>query len=203
MLLVSFEISSSGNRQLKGHRKKSCGHQWSYDELMGVGTLISLEEYLNTTYRPDCDFVEGQVLERNAGKPGHGYAQGQIVIWFGRRTDLLRGLMPFPETRLHLAPQRVRIPDVMICELPKKKEEAFNSPPYLCVEIMSPDDTMSGLQERLDEYLAFGVTNVWVIDPWKHRGWSVTDKGWATATDGIMRTADGRVAMPLADVLLP
>ena len=25
---------------------------------MGVGTLILLEEYLNATYRPDCDFVE-------------------------------------------------------------------------------------------------------------------------------------------------
>jgi Uma2 family endonuclease len=171
---------------------------------MGVGTLISLEEYLNTTYRPDCDFVEGQVRERNVGKPGHGYAQGQIVIWFGRHAELLSGLMPFPETRLQLGRSRVRIPDVMICEPPqKKKEEAFSSPPYLCVEIMSPEDTMSGLQERLDEYLEFGVPNVWVIDPWKHRGWCVTAGGWATATDGTMRTADGRVAMPLTDVLLP
>ncbi len=41
-----------------------------------------------------------------------------------------------------------------------------------------------------------------VIDPWKHRGWCVTEQGWAAATDQIMRTNDSRVAMPLADVLL-
>lgn len=169
---------------------------------MGVGTLISLEEYLSTTYRPDCDFVEGHVLERNLGKPGHGYAQALICSWFVRHAELLPGLMPFSETRLHLAPRRIRIPDVMICELPKKKEEAFDSPPYLCIEILSPEDTMAGLQERVDEYLAFGVRNVWVIDPWKHRGWRVNAEGWATASDGIMCTADGKIAMPLADVLL-
>jgi hypothetical protein len=47
------------------------------------------------------------------------------------------------------------------------------------------------------------VPNIWVIDPWKHRGWVVTRSGWATATDGTMCTADGRVAMPLREVLLP
>jgi hypothetical protein len=77
-------------------------------------------------------------------------------------------------------------------------------PPYLCVEIMSPDDTKASTQASLNDYLNFGVPNIWVIDPWKHLGWVVTAGGWATAIDGIMRTtADGRVAMPLIDVLLP
>ena len=68
---------------------------------------------------------------------------------------------------------------------------------------MSPDDTIAAMQDRLDDYLQFGIPNIWVIDPGKHRGWRVTAAGWATAGDSIMRTADGRVAMPLADVLLP
>jgi hypothetical protein len=68
---------------------------------------------------------------------------------------------------------------------------------------MSPDDTMASMQDLRDEYLHFGVPHIWVIDPWKHRGWHITSNGWATATDGVMRTADGRIEMPLADVLLP
>jgi hypothetical protein len=56
---------------------------------------------------------------------------------------------------------------------------------------------------RIEDHLAFGVPNIRVIDPWKHRGWSITAAGWTTATDQIMRTADGRVAMPFAEVLLP
>ena len=173
-----------------------------YHEPMNVGTLISVDEYLRTSFRPDCDFIEGEVLERNVGKRRHGYAQMHIGIWFGRRADLPR-LVPISEFRTRVGPNRIRIPDVVLCEPPLSDEEVLTSPPYLCIEIMSPDDTMAAMQDRLDDYLHFGVPNIWVIDPYKHRGWSVTAAGWATALDGTMRTADGRIAMPLADVLLP
>jgi len=35
---------------------------------MGVGALISVDEYLLTSFHPGCDFVEGEVRERNVGK---------------------------------------------------------------------------------------------------------------------------------------
>jgi Uma2 family endonuclease len=169
---------------------------------MSVGTLISLEEYLRTSFRPDCDFVDGEVRERNLGKRRHGYAQGEIATWFNLRKRELT-LQSLTELRMQVAPGRIRIPDVVVVRTPIPDEEVFTSPPYLCVEVMSPDDTVSAMQERLDEYLGFGVPNVWVIDPWKHRGWRVTSAGWAVASDGVMRSDDGQVAMPLVDVLLP
>ena len=168
---------------------------------MSTGTLISVEEYLRTSFDPDCDFVEGEIRERNVGKRKHSYAQGKIVSWFDRRQGLLK-LEALPELRVQVGPGRIRIPDVVICEMPIPEEEVFTSPPYLCVEIMSPDDTISAMQDRLDDYLQFGVRNIWVVDPWKHRGWHITADGWANAL-GVMRTADGHVEMPLADVLLP
>jgi Uma2 family endonuclease len=169
---------------------------------MGVGTLISLDEYLRTSYRPDCDFIEGEIRERNEGKRKHSYAQGEIVSWFNRRKDI-QLLQSLPELRMRVAAGRIRIPDVVVCEVPIPDEEVFTSPPYLCIEVMSPDDTIAAMQDRLDDYLQFGVPNIWGIDPWKHRGWHVTSAGWATAMDGVMRTADGRIAMSLVDVLLP
>jgi Uma2 family endonuclease len=93
---------------------------------------------------------------------------------------------------MQVAPGRVRIPDVVVSEIPLPDEEVFTSPPYLCVEVMSPDDTIAAMQDRLDDCLHFGVANVWVIDPWKHRkhrGWHVTAAGWATAEGGVMRIA--------------
>lgn len=33
--------------------------------------LIPVEEYLSTAYRPDCDYVDGEVLERNVGETPH------------------------------------------------------------------------------------------------------------------------------------
>jgi Uma2 family endonuclease len=168
---------------------------------MGSTTLISVEEYLRTSYRPDCDYIEGEVLERNVGKKKHSYAQGKIVSWLDRRKDSLK-LEALPELRMLVAAGKIRIPDVVACEIPMPDEEVFTTPPYLCVEVMSPDDTISAMQDRLDDYLQFGVPNIWVIDPWKHRGWRITADGWA-AESGVMRTADGRIAMPLSDVLLP
>jgi Uma2 family endonuclease len=102
-----------------------------------------------------------------------------------------------------ISPSRIRIPDVVVCEIPLPDEEVFTTPSYLCIEVRSPDDTVAAMRDRLDDYLQFGIPNIWVIDPWKHRGWRITAEGWATAAGGIMRTADGRIAMPLADVLLP
>jgi Uma2 family endonuclease len=160
---------------------------------------MEVEEYLHTSFRPDCDFIDGEVFERNVGLRRHSYAQGQIAIWLGDHANL-GSLMSL---RVRVEPDRIRVPDIVVVELPFPDEEVFTSPPYLCIEIMSPDDTMSSIQDRLDDYLHFGVPNIWVVNPWKHRGWSVTAEGWAVASDGIMRTADGRVAMPLADVLLP
>jgi Uma2 family endonuclease len=169
---------------------------------MSVGTLISVDEYLRTSFHPDCDFIEGAVLERNVGMRRHSYAQAEIAAWFVQHRPVLH-LQPLTELRTRVGPNRIRIPDVAVSEMPLPDEEVFTSPPYLCIEVMSPDDTVAAMQDRLDDYLNFGVPNIWVIDPWKHRGWRVTAEGWATAIDGVMRTADGRIAMPLADVLLP
>jgi Uma2 family endonuclease len=169
---------------------------------MGTAALLSLTEYLSTSFRPDCDFVAGEVVERNVGKKKHSYAQFRISAWFFSGQESLR-LEALPALRMKVAPEKVRIPDIVLSEIPLPEEEVFTTPPYLCVEIMSPDDTMFALQERLDDYLRFGVEQIWVVDPWQHRGWRVTAQGWLTAEDGVMRTSDGRVAMPLADVLLP
>jgi hypothetical protein len=164
-------------------------------------TLVSIEEYLRTSYRPDCDFIDGEVRERNVGKRRHSFTQGRIYSWFDSRRQLLN-LEPFPELRMRVAPGRVRIPDVVVCEIPIPDEEVFTSPPYLCVEVLSPEDTMSSMQERIDDYLAFGVANIWVVDPWKYRGWTVDADGWA-AESLMMRTRDGIVEMPLDGVFLP
>lgn len=170
--------------------------------IMAVGTLVSVEEYLGTSFHPDCEFVDGEVVERNVGQTRHSYAQGRITAWVLQRQEIL-SLDALPELRVRVAPPRVRVPDVVVCEIPIPDEQVFTSPPYLCIEILSPDDTFAKVQESLDDYLNFGVPNIWVIDPWKHRGWVVTASGWQRMNEGIMRTADARVAMPLKDVLLP
>jgi Uma2 family endonuclease len=166
---------------------------------MSTATLVSLEEYLTTTYRPDCDYVDGVLVERNVGQKDHGKLQFQVLTWFWNRRAPL-GLTVFPEQRIKVSARRFRIPDVCVVTLPEPDEQIFTQPPYICIEILSPEDTFPKLQERFDDYLAMGVPNVWVLDPASRRGWRATREGHLEALDGVLKTSDGRVEMPIADL---
>jgi Uma2 family endonuclease len=68
--------------------------------------------------------------------------------------------------------QRFRVPD--ICVLTEKPEgepgwRIVTRPPYLCIEILSPEDTVIETLEKVREYLNF-VERVWVIDPVSRAG---------------------------------
>ena len=126
---------------------------------MPVATLVSVEEYLATAFRPDCDFVDGQVLERNVGPRNHSQTQGYSYAWFLSRRDEWK-LEPFVEQRVDVTGGRFRVPDVLLVRQPVPKEQVLTQPPYLCFEVMSPDDTMSGIQDRLDDYMTLGVPNI-------------------------------------------
>jgi hypothetical protein len=52
---------------------------------MGTQTLISLEEYLNTSYSPDREYRDGVVLERNVGTRSHSFLQTSLGAYFDRR----------------------------------------------------------------------------------------------------------------------
>jgi Uma2 family endonuclease len=84
--------------------------------------------------------------------------------------------------------------------LPEPDEQVFTQPPAICIEILSPEDTFPTLQARLDDYIAMGVPNVWVIDPVTRRAWRITSDGHFEALDGVLRTADGQVNVPLSDL---
>ena len=166
---------------------------------MSTIALVSLDEYLATSYRPDCDYINGVVEERSVGQREHSGTQRALVIWFWTRQVSMR-LKAYPEQRIQVKPRRFRIPDVSVVALPSPKESIFTSPPYIAIEILSADDTITKLQERLDDYLAFGVPNIWVIDPATRRAWHVTRAGHLEALDGVLRSVNGDVAMPLTEV---
>ena len=44
--------------------------------------LVSLHEYLQTAYHPDCDFVDGHIEDRNLGERAHARLQVLIAGWF-------------------------------------------------------------------------------------------------------------------------
>jgi Uma2 family endonuclease len=161
--------------------------------------LVSVDEYIATSYRPDCDYVDGVLVERNLGQKEHSKLQRKIIVWFDGHRSALR-LENFPEQRIQVAKHRFRVPDICVVKLPEPDEQIFTTPPYICIEILSPDDAFPKLQERLDEYLSMGVPNVWVLDPESRRAWRIVRDGHLEVLDGVLKTTDLAVALPLADL---
>jgi len=49
---------------------------------MAPTAQIGIETYLKTSYRPDCDFVDGEIEERNLGEFDHAQLQAAVSAWF-------------------------------------------------------------------------------------------------------------------------
>ncbi len=166
---------------------------------MQIATLVSREEYLATSYRPDCDYLEGVLLERNLGEYDHARLQGLLTIYLGAREKQWR-IRVVPEQRVQVKPHRFRIPDVCAVKADDPVEQIFTHPPFLCVEILSKDDRMSEMQERIDDYRAFGVPYVWLLDPRTKRAYVYSDSGIEEVKDGFLRTRDPDIAVPLPEL---
>src|SRR5215831_159505 len=166
---------------------------------MHTGALVSVKEYLNTSYRPDCDYVDGRVVERNLGELDHSDLQGEIVHYFRLRRKRW-GIHAFPEQRVEVSPTRFRIPDVCVTVGTKPTEQIFRTPPFLAIEILSKKDRKRNILERVSDYLEFGVRYVWVIDPRSREGWVHTTAGVEKAKDGILRTQEPVLELSLPEI---
>ena len=167
--------------------------------LMGTAVLISVEEYLTTAYSPDCDYVDGVVLERNLGEQDHSNIQMELAVFLGGLRKKL-GIHVFPEQRVQVKPTRFRVPDICVVAGPKPDEQIFTHPPFLCIEILSKDDRMSEMEERIDDYLAFGVPYVWLLNPKTKRARVYTAEGMREAKQGVLRTENPEIVVPLAEI---
>lgn len=162
-------------------------------------TLISVEEYLSTSYRPDCDYVDGQIEERNLGERDHGWLQTLVVTFFmARRKEW--GIMPIVELRVQVKPKRYRVPDVCVI-LGKTDEQILTKPPFICIEVLSPEDRMSRVTKRLQDFLDMGVPYVWILDPRTRQAYTLTTAaGLHEVTDGVLRTDNPSFEVPLAEL---
>jgi Uma2 family endonuclease len=156
---------------------------------MSAGTLVSVEEYLNTTYRPDRDYVGGELIERTVGEYDHSRLQA-LITGILLANEAVWQTRTLPEQRVQVTRNRFRVPD--LCIIRKGHEEQIiTRPPVLCIEVLSKDDTTRALEERIHDYLQFGVPTVWLIDPKTRLAFIYTPDGVRReVVDGILRAAN-------------
>jgi Uma2 family endonuclease len=150
--------------------------------------LVSVEEYLHTSYRPDCDYIDGRIEERNLGEYDHGLLQLVLGALFTINREAW-GVQAVTEVRTRVGPTRFRIPDISVLRKGSPKERIISHPPLIAIEILSPEDRPGRIQQRIDDYLAFGIENIWIIDP-ERRTAQVATK------DGLHLVETGELTIP-------
>jgi Uma2 family endonuclease len=131
---------------------------------MGAQTLISLAEYLHTSYSPDREYRDGVLMERNVGTWAHSLLQIALGSYFRRRRKEWN-IEVVTELRIRIRKDWYPIADICVYLLPAPEEQVPTRPPFLWIEILSPDDRMPDVWRKANELLANGVPYVWIIDP--------------------------------------
>ncbi len=166
---------------------------------MATATLIPVEEYLRTSYRPDCDFLDGEVRERNLGERPHALLQGIFYATFRERRRDWR-VVALPEQRVEISRSRYRIPDVCVVWASDPVNAIVQVAPLLCIEILSKGDTLSELQERVDDYQAMGVEHIWAVDPLQRRGYVASVNGFQRPGNDVFTVPGTPIQISLVDV---
>jgi Uma2 family endonuclease len=153
---------------------------------MVATTAIPVEEYLHTSYEPDMEYVNGQLVERNVGEYFHGFLQLLIGIELSKPRG--RSFRVFTETRVRIgAEPRYRIPDICVKALPHRADPILEKP-GLVIEILSPDDRTAEVLRKIADYLQAGIPHIWIVDPYQRTVMEADATGFREAVGLTLQT---------------
>ena len=160
-------------------------------------TLVSVEEYLATSYKPACDYLDGVLRQKALPTRKHGLIQR----WLGQL--IAEGYPAFEsesEVTLRIREGLYLVPDLIAQRVDHIQDPYPTEPVHLCIEILSPDDRTSELFAKCEDYLAWGVHTTWIVDPETERAWEYRrgERPHEIPPGGSL-TAEG-ISIPLSDV---
>jgi Uma2 family endonuclease len=164
---------------------------------MSTKVMMDVEEYLRTSFDgSDCEYLDGEIVERNMGELPHGDVQFTLgrLLWRLRKT---LGIRVVTEIRVQIGPRRFRVADIGVWRNDNIGSGIPTEPPFLAIEILSPEDRMVRMLPKIQEYLSIGVEYVWVIDPQEKAALSYSRRHREGAAVTMLRTENPDIEIPL------
>jgi Uma2 family endonuclease len=125
---------------------------------------VPLEVYLNTSYEPDAEYVNGVIEERPMGEWDHADWQAAVLEFFRtRRQDW--NIRAAAELRVQVSAGNFRVPDVAVTDRKLPIEQIVTHPPIAVFEVLSPEDTVTRMMSKLDDYERMGIRTILILDP--------------------------------------
>ncbi|MBV9745298.1 MAG: Uma2 family endonuclease [Acidobacteriia bacterium] len=163
-------------------------------------TLVSLEEYLSTSYSPDREYKDGVLVERNVGDWAHARLQAALTAYFWNRRKQWN-IEVCTELRVRVKENWYPLPDICIYQLPVPQERYPQRPPLLWIEILSADDSMPEVWAKAKELVKNGVPYVWIVEPNELDSELWTVDGLAPVPDRTLRLPGTEIVIPLPEVM--
>lgn len=141
---------------------------------------MSLDEFMARFEEQPFEIIDGEIREMTPAKKKHSKISKRIydrILFFLSEHDLGE---VFFETAFILEDVTdwvagSRVPDVMVyerkrydtheAENPDDDEKPFILVPDLVVEVISPTDKYTEVNQKIDAYLSDGVKLIWIVDP--------------------------------------
>ena len=101
---------------------------------MGLA-LVSVEEYLRTTYKPNCEYLDGVLRQKPLPAWKHGFIQGRMGQLVNKRFP---DFAAAGEVTVCILETRFLVPDVIVQRKSELQEPYPIRPVHLVIEILSP-----------------------------------------------------------------
>src|SRR5262245_25060543 len=128
---------------------------------VGNAGIVGLNEYLNTSYESEMEYVDGALEERHVGEWLHSTVQMNAAFHLRSKYPIIK---VFLTLRSSVTPPRIRVPDVSVT-LTAPGTDILWEAAFLVVEVLSEDDRITKVIERLEDFAAKGVPHIWLFDP--------------------------------------
>jgi Uma2 family endonuclease len=132
--------------------------------------FLTLEQFeqIYEGQKPYYEYWFGEAIQKSMPTSLHGVTQGVLFMML-----ITRGWRASCEVKLKISSFANPLPDVV--GDPGPIESPYPTKPFaLCVEILSPDDDLTRLIQKCAHYLDWGIETVWIIDPERRKGYSMT-----------------------------
>lgn len=162
-----------------------------------VANLVSVEEYLATSYEPSCEFEDGVLFPKPMLTDDHATILGNLIY-------LLRSNFPNliaqPELTVRIREDKYLVPDLSVQPVANREKPYPTKPIPLCIEVLSPGQGIGEILSNCEQYHRWGVPSTWVIDPASRRAWVYHRNSLPNEVPANGNLEAEGIAIPLAQV---
>jgi Uma2 family endonuclease len=144
-----------------------------------VRTLLTFEEFERMPEQPGKqELIRGELIELPPAKLKHNRSAGDLrdflkaaLAELKAREEAVTVGRAHYQMGYKLPNNSWFIPDVSITYAGQAEGDYYEGPPAVAIEIVSENNTPKAINTKIQDYLAYGALQVWVIYPEHRQTW--------------------------------